>query len=175
MRRSAYYIIILVSIVVFEDYSLFLAQRLGVFLSDALLFMTKNISNTDRHRQGSSLIYDGISSMLIMKREDIRIMVMKNKSELEITINRVQQMECIFDWVQNTMQNTSSSWTENDTVKEMLQRLITYYESGQWLRDYECDERGELPTDLKLGVLSQDGIYNLLFEIGQKGGRLYGK
>ena len=28
--------------------------------------------------------------------------------------------------------------------------------------DYEADERGELPPDLKRGVLSQDALYNLL-------------
>ena len=29
--------------------------------------------------------------------------------------------------------------------------------------DYEADERGELPPDLKRGVLSQDALYDLLF------------
>ena len=45
-----------------------------------------------------------------------------------------------------------------DTVKE-------YYENGLWLQDYEADERGELPADLKRGVLSQDALYDLLSEI----------
>ena len=42
------------------------------------------------------------------------------------------------------------------------QALIDYYESGQWLKDYEADERGELPRNLKRGVLSQDGLWELL-------------
>jgi hypothetical protein len=29
---------------------------------------------------------------------------------------------------------------------------------------YEADERGELPPDLKRGVLSQDALYDLLEE-----------
>ena len=29
-------------------------------------------------------------------------------------------------------------------------------------KDYEADERGELPPDLKRGVLSQDALYDLL-------------
>lgn len=41
-------------------------------------------------------------------------------------------------------------------------------ESGQWLLDYEAEERGELPKNLKRGVLSQDALYNLLEEIRQK-------
>jgi hypothetical protein len=43
-----------------------------------------------------------------------------------------------------------------------LQELVRYYESGQWLQDYELDEAGRLPRDLKRGVLSQDAVYNFL-------------
>ena len=32
------------------------------------------------------------------------------------------------------------------------------------LSDFEADEAGLLPPDLKRGVLSEDGIYNLLEE-----------
>ncbi|MBQ1405132.1 MAG: DUF4298 domain-containing protein [Clostridia bacterium] len=32
---------------------------------------------------------------------------------------------------------------------------------------YEADERGELPPDLKRGVLSQDALYELLEEAKQ--------
>ena len=45
---------------------------------------------------------------------------------------------------------------------QVPQALIAYYESGQWLKDYEADERGELPRNLKRGVLSQDGLWELL-------------
>lgn len=45
---------------------------------------------------------------------------------------------------------------------EKLAALDAYYTSGEWLEDYEADERGELPPDLKRGVLSQDGLYDLL-------------
>lgn len=46
--------------------------------------------------------------------------------------------------------------------QEKLAALDTYYTSGQWREDYEADERGELPPDLKRGVLSQDALYDLL-------------
>ena len=45
---------------------------------------------------------------------------------------------------------------------EKLAELDAYYTSGEWLEDYEADERGELPPGLKRGVLSQDGLYDLL-------------
>lgn len=47
---------------------------------------------------------------------------------------------------------------------EKLRLLDGYYTSGQWQEDYEADERGELPPDLKRGVLSQDAPHDLLSE-----------
>jgi len=40
--------------------------------------------------------------------------------------------------------------------------LEAYYNSPQWRKDFEADEAGKLPKDLKRGVLSEDGIYDLL-------------
>lgn len=45
-----------------------------------------------------------------------------------------------------------------DRVRKDIATLREYEESGLWLQDYEADERGELPRDLKRGVLSQDGL-----------------
>lgn len=47
---------------------------------------------------------------------------------------------------------------------EVLRRLSDYYSSPAWKRDYAADEAGLLPKDLKRGVLSEDGIYDLLNE-----------
>ena len=43
--------------------------------------------------------------------------------------------------------------------------LLEYYEGGQWLADFEMDEKGLLPRDLKRGVLSEDGLYDLLSDV----------
>lgn len=45
-----------------------------------------------------------------------------------------------------------------------LSTLEAYYTSSAWRTDFEADEAGLLPSDLKRGVLSEDGIYNLLEE-----------
>lgn len=45
-----------------------------------------------------------------------------------------------------------------------LSTLEAYYTSPAWRTDFEADEAGLLPSDLKRGVLSEDGIYNLLEE-----------
>ena len=65
-------------------------------------------------------------------------------------IERITHMEALYDRARETGQ--------------IPYALIDYYESGQWLKDYEADERGELPRNLKRGVLSQDGLWNLLHE-----------
>ena len=66
-------------------------------------------------------------------------------------IERVEKYERLFDEV------SASEHPEPEKVKA----LKAYY-AGQWREDYEADERGELPPDLKRGVLSQDALYDLL-------------
>ncbi len=44
----------------------------------------------------------------------------------------------------------------------MTDRLAAYYESPDWRADFEADEAGLLPKDMPRGILSEDGIYNLL-------------
>ena len=63
-------------------------------------------------------------------------------------IERITYMEALYDRARET--------------GHVPQALIDYYESGQWLQDYEADERGQLPSTLKRGVLSQDGLWELL-------------
>ena len=65
-------------------------------------------------------------------------------------IERVEKYERLFD---------------EATVRpdeEKLRLLDAYYTSGEWREDYEADERGEFPPDMKRGVLSQDALYDLL-------------
>ena len=40
--------------------------------------------------------------------------------------------------------------------------LHGFYGSELWKLDFAADEAGNLPPDLKRGVLSEDGIWNLL-------------
>ena len=47
-------------------------------------------------------------------------------------------------------------------IKEDVAELSKYYGSELWKLDFAADEAGNLPPDLKRGVLSEDGIWNLL-------------
>ena len=78
-------------------------------------------------------------------------------------IKRVIYMESVFDEVQNALAEGVD--IEDALLQEKIEILIQYYESEQWKIDYSADERGELPADLRRGVLSEDGVYNLLNDI----------
>ena len=47
-------------------------------------------------------------------------------------------------------------------AQEAIATLSRYYGSRQWKQDFADDEAGRLPADLKRGVLSEDGIYDVL-------------
>ena len=47
-------------------------------------------------------------------------------------------------------------------AQDVIKKLSDYYGSKQWRKDLEAEEQGLFPEDLKRGVLSEDGIYNLL-------------
>ncbi len=80
-------------------------------------------------------------------------------------IAHIQKMELYFDTLLRAVSIDAKLVQTEAPLQAMLHELLSYYEGGQWLADYEADECGELPNTLKRGVLSQDGIYNLLTEL----------
>ena len=89
----------------------------------------------------------------------------RNMMNLERTIDRIKRMEQLLDEVQEISRNHPERISEDIEILEKIQILEEYIDNGQWLKDFECDERGELPSDLKRGVLSEDALYNLLTEV----------
>ncbi len=92
---------------------------------------------------------------------------MLTQTELQETIERIIKMEFYFDTVQKALVLNPDFLKKEAPAGIMLQELTEYYENGQWLADYEADEADLLPRDLKRGVLSEDGVYNLLFDISE--------
>ncbi len=82
-------------------------------------------------------------------------------------ITRVQKMESCFDEVSKVLHTCPKEIQKDLRVQKMIWELTEYMESGQWLWDFECDSRGELPKGLKRGVLAEDALYNLLCEIDE--------
>ena len=71
-------------------------------------------------------------------------------------------MERLFDFALEAMKESPMSHDKYVKAKEAITTLSTYYGSDEWRKDYVDDEAGLLPKNLKRGVLSEDGIWNLL-------------
>jgi len=87
--------------------------------------------------------------------------------DIEEVLERVREMERRFDALQSAAEDDPAAVWEDDLLQESLRSLTRYYESGQWLRDYEVDEKGLLPRGMKRGVLAQDAVYDLLERINR--------
>lgn len=82
-------------------------------------------------------------------------------------IQRVTEMEMLFNKLSMIYEDTPNLLTSSE-ASEMKKTLSEYLSRGKWLHDYELDEQKLLPRDLKRGVLSEDGLYNLLCEIEEE-------
>lgn len=71
-------------------------------------------------------------------------------------------MEDCFDEVTRMLAELDGTIGKWEDAKDQLEVLKDYMASGDWRKDYEADEAGKLPAGLKRGVLSQDGLYDLL-------------
>ena len=59
----------------------------------------------------------------------------------------------------------SAALDNYEAVQDDIAALEQYYGSEEWKQDFAADEAGLLPADLKRGVLSEDGIWNLLSDV----------
>lgn len=79
-------------------------------------------------------------------------------------IERISMMEDRYDEISRVLAALDEAVDEYEDFKSELDALRDYMDSGQWKDDYEADEAGQVPSDLKRGVLSEDGLYNLLHD-----------
>ena len=77
-------------------------------------------------------------------------------------IERITKMEALFDKSEEVVKRLEAALEEFAKLEHDIAKLEAYYNSPQWRKDFEADEAGKLPKDLKRGVLSEDGIYDLL-------------
>ena len=83
----------------------------------------------------------------------------------EFTLQRIAAMEAAFDRTAAAVQALEKALDDYETIKVDIDRLTDYLETNAWREDFEADEAGLVPKDLKRGVLSEDGLYNLLGDI----------
>ncbi|MBO7129093.1 MAG: DUF4298 domain-containing protein [Prevotella sp.] len=83
---------------------------------------------------------------------------MDNKDQ----IKRIRQMERRLVRASIAVRRLSNALDKYEAVTDDVATLDKYYDSKEWQKDFADDEAGLLPEGLKRGVLSEDGIWNLL-------------
>ncbi len=86
----------------------------------------------------------------------------KNRMAAESIPQHIYQMEAILDTAKQKMDALEHRIADYNEYQAKIQELEAYYTSQQWKDDFAMDEEGKFPKKLKKGVLSEDGIYNML-------------
>jgi hypothetical protein len=79
-------------------------------------------------------------------------------------VDRIGQMEQRLDRVVAVILEMKNALADFDAIQEDVRALDDYLGSDDWKSDLAAEEGGLLPSDLKCGVLSEDGIWNALEE-----------
>ena len=80
--------------------------------------------------------------------------------EILAAMDRVSRMEETMDRVAEAA-GSGERYEGFDKDVETLEEYLR----GEWRSDFELDEAGAFPKDMKRGVLSEDGLYNVLSDI----------
>ena len=86
---------------------------------------------------------------------------------------RIIQMEQRTERAAAAVMSLSAALDRYEEVQEDISALEAYYDSDMWKQDFADDEAGKFPADLRRGVLSEDGIWNLLTDARELVERLH--
>jgi len=75
---------------------------------------------------------------------------------------RIKEMELRMQRASAALKELMAALDHFEGEKEDFAKLSDYYGSKEWKQDFEADRDGQLQEDLKRGVLSEDGLWNLL-------------
>ena len=81
-------------------------------------------------------------------------------------VERIKQMEEKLDKVTPKINNFEKALNDLNSAFDDIKALSDYY-NKDWKADYEADEEGKIPKDLKRGVLSQDTLYDLFGKLSE--------
>ena len=77
---------------------------------------------------------------------------------------RIRKMESYLDESGEAIAELNEALAKYERIQNKYYKLEDYYGSKKWMNDFETDEAGKLPADLKRGVLSEDAVYDLIAE-----------
>jgi hypothetical protein len=85
---------------------------------------------------------------------------------------RIKRMEQYLHRASQAVMRLSAALDEYQEAQTAISELSAYYGSDTWKQDFDDDQQGRLPQELKRGVLSEDGIWNLLEDCRELNGRI---
>lgn len=77
---------------------------------------------------------------------------------------RIKEMEQRMDRASAALKELTFALDHFDSEAEDFAKLSDYYGSKEWKQDFDADGDGHLEEGLRRGVLSEDGLWNLLEE-----------
>ena len=79
---------------------------------------------------------------------------------MEQRLEQIKEMEEILTHTNELIEKTEKlldNWEKN--LPE-FKKLMAYYGSEQWFKDFDAYTKGEIPKNVPCGVLSEDLVYN---------------
>ena len=80
----------------------------------------------------------------------------------ETRVERITRYETMLNEVTEVLRKAEQAIDEYEAIRPKIIALEQYYTSAAWKRDFSASEKGQLPEDLPCGVLSEDGISDVL-------------
>lgn len=77
-------------------------------------------------------------------------------------IERIKTMEEHLNKASQAVKALSDALDLYAEAMESIETIDDYLVSDEWQKDFDDSEAGRLPKDLKCGVLSEDGIWNVI-------------
>ncbi len=105
-----------------------------------------------------------VATVSLKNNEDYRFLIF-NKKRFEknrLRVMRIREMEDILNRAKDLLKDPQTNSEALKDFQPRIKALEEYYMSSLWKEDFAADEAGKLPKDLKRGVLSEDGVYDML-------------
>ena len=74
----------------------------------------------------------------------------------------IVELEAIYDKQEDLVEKINDLLDQLEESRDGYNKLKEYYHSDQFLDEYIKSNIGEIPEDIKCGILSEDSIYNLI-------------
>lgn len=140
-----------------------IAAAFAAFLSGAVSLAALDDDAVDFH-----LDFEGENGMPLADEEKekatfrldpVKAKVLRSTVEM---IARIVYYEGLLDQLLSALQSENTSSQEFLKMRPVAEQLNSYYFGPLWRKDYEADEAGIIPAQIKRGVLSEDAVYNAL-------------